>query len=224
MGNHNQQDDLLNDIIKRFNEGDEGAWKFIMDSYRDRMVTSAIDIQLSLRLDIDVAQAEDITQDAWSRLYAVCMKKHDSRFEHIGQIIKWIRVTQRYLLKNLSRKASVQRERPILTDDNGETIHPLPIQRRRPVEDHVIEREESSWIWSIVDQVLGEFDEVDQDIIIRRIVNDDPSRMIASSVGKPVEHVYRVTERAWQKLKSYGQAETFFLQVASLNRRKTSLE
>ena len=63
--NQNLQDDLVNDLIKRFNDGEENAWKFIMDSYWERMITVGIHTQLSLHMDIDVAQAEDITQDAW---------------------------------------------------------------------------------------------------------------------------------------------------------------
>lgn len=216
--NKNLQDDLLEDLIERFNDGDESAWKFIMDSYWDRMITVGIHSQLSHHMDIDVAQAEDITQDAWTKLFGQCLEKK-IHFENIGQIIKWIRETQSFLLKNLRRKASTRYEKPMQENDNGDTVLPNSVyvqKSPRPVEETLIKREESGWIWSIFDQMLGEFDANDQDIVIRRIVLDEPSRVIAQAVRKPVEHVYRVTERAWNKLKNYAQAEDFFLQVAEL--------
>src|SRR5215510_362121 len=131
------QDDLVNDLIKRFNDGDENAWKFIMDSYWERMITVGIHTQLSLHMDIDVAQAEDITQDAWTILYTRCLEKKN-RFENIGQIIKWIRECQTYLLKNLRRKASTRNEKPIQEDDNGEAMLPQAVHEEkssRPVEE-----------------------------------------------------------------------------------------
>jgi RNA polymerase sigma factor (sigma-70 family) len=224
--NQNLQDDLVNDLIKRFNDGEENAWKFIMDSYWERMITVGIHTQLSLHMDIDVAQAEDITQDAWTILYTRCLEKKN-RFENIGQIIKWIRECQAFLLKNLRRKASTRNEKPIPEDDNGEELLPQSVtaeKSSRPIEDRLIKREESGWIWSIVDQVLGEFDKVDQGIIIRRLILDEKSKAIAQSEGKTVEHVYRVTERAWGKLKNYAHAESFFLQVAELAKRRSTEE
>jgi RNA polymerase sigma factor (sigma-70 family) len=224
--NQNLQDDLVNDLIKRFNDGDENAWKFIMDSYWERMITVGIHTQLSLHMDIDVAQAEDITQDAWTILFTRCLEKKN-HFENIGQIIKWIRETQAYLLKNLRRKASTRNEKPMQEDDNGEAVLPQPVNDEksiRPVEERVIRREESGWIWSIVDQVLGEFDNVDQSIVIRRLIMDEKSNAIAQSEGKSVEHVYRVTERAWAKLKNYAHAESFFLRVAEMAKRRSTGE
>ena len=212
------EEDILEKLISRFNEGNHSAWKFIMESYSERMITVGIHIQLSLQMDIDVAQAEDITQEAWTILYGRCLEQKN-HFDNIGQIIKWIRETQGYLLKNHRRKASTRYEKPIQEDDNGETLLPSEVleqQNPRPVEDTMIRREDSSHVWSIFDQMLGEFDTTDQEIITRRIILDEAPRSIAQSVGKPIDHVYRVTERARIKLKNYGEAESLFRQMAEI--------
>ena len=72
--------------------------------------------------------------------------------------------------------------------------------------------------------MLGEFDKTDQDIIVRRLILDEKSNAIALSENTSVEHVYRVTERAWSKLKNYAHAESFFLQVAELAKRRSTEE
>ncbi|MDQ7024035.1 MAG: hypothetical protein Q9P01_01210 [Anaerolineae bacterium] len=232
MSNHNSnlQDDLFEDLIKRFNNGDEGAWKFIMDSYQEQMITVGIHSQLSLQMDIDVAQAEDVTQEAWIITYGRCVEKDTEkkiRFEHIGQIIKWIRETQKFLLQNLRRKAATRYEKPMQENDNGETVLPHSVYEKkgtRPVEESLIKREESGWVWAIFDQMLGEFNEADQDIISRRLVLNEKSSVVAQAVRQPVDHVYRVTEQAKNKLKSYGQADDFFIQVAELVKSRSADE
>jgi RNA polymerase sigma factor (sigma-70 family) len=220
------QDDLMNNLIKQFNDGDERAWQFIMDSYGKRLQAICINSQLTLHMDIDVAQAEDITQEAWVILYSGCMQGKN-HFENIGQIIKWMRETQHNLLRNLRRKASTRNEKPMKEDDNGETLLPSAVLNQaaaRPVEESVIRKEDATWIWAIYDQVLDDFDHVDQDIVTRRIILNEKSSVIAKAKGKSVDHVYRVTERAWTKLKSYAHAESFFLQVLELSKRRADEE
>jgi RNA polymerase sigma factor (sigma-70 family) len=216
-------DEEMNDLIQKFNKGDEDAWQTIMGKYRDRLVSICISTQLNLHMAFKPDLAEDIAQEAWLKLFARCLEG-TNHFDNIGQIIKWLKETQKYLLLNIGRKAATQREKPMLEDDNGEVLLPNHINEQespRPIEETLIKNQEYSWAWAIVDQVLGEFNQLEQDVVMRRIVGNEKPSKIAHDIGKPADYVYRVTERATNKLKSYGQAESFFRAVREMAIKRT---
>jgi RNA polymerase sigma factor (sigma-70 family) len=215
-----EDDDVLAQIIERFNEGDERAWEFVMDSYNDRMIQVAIDLQYREGMRIDVHQAQDITQEAWVLLYTKTQKfRHNQMtgntddyhpFQHIGEILKYVRTTQHNLLRNLRRGAHYRKVDSIDEDESDGVL-----SRSSESAEHEYENNEQlTWLQSILDEILNEFDINDQQIVIRRLLNDERPAHIAQAMDVEVNHVYSVTVKARRKLNSYAAVQNFFLQAS----------
>lgn len=213
-------DDVLAQTIARFNEGDERAWEFVMDSYNERMIQVAIDLQYQEGMPIDIHQAQDITQEAWVLLYTKTQKYRFNQmnenngdyrpFEHMGEILKYVRNTQHNLLRNLRRGAHYRKVDAVGDDELG-VMHTHTTQS---AEREYESTEQLTWLQSILDEILGEFNGNDQQIVIRRLLNGERPAHIAQDMDIEVNHVYTVTVKAKRKINSYAAVQNFFLQAS----------
>jgi len=179
------------DLIRKGKKGDRNAFARLVHRYQDRAFT------LARRLTGDPAQAEDLAQEAFLRVY-----RSLDRFDESRPFLPWLTTILRNLVRNLARKTL-----PMPVEVGGEGLDPQDSRAPAPPE-RAARAERKARVEAEVARLPAKFREV----VALRYLEDRPVRQVASLLGIPEgtvkTHLYRAREILRRRLRAWrGEVE-----------------
>jgi RNA polymerase sigma-70 factor (ECF subfamily) len=185
------------EIVRRCRRGDDDAWQLLMSRYRQRV------FYLAYQFVGDFAEAEDLSQDIFLKLYGSL-----HRFDESQSFKAWMTAVGRnYLIDHYRRHRKHRR----LLDSGDDALRAIPDKRESPVGD--AERHERS---EILRKGLASLPEVLRKAVILRDVQDMSYEEIATKLGVPVGTVKSRINRGRAELATSLRAD-----LKKFSRRKS---
>jgi len=173
------------DLIARFQNGDEYAFEEIIHRYKDRLVNFVY------RYLGQMDEAEDIVQDTFLKVY-----KNKNAYENIARFSTWIYTIAGNLAKTELRKRKRRRIFSISKLGPDEKEFELPASDKTPEEDA-----ESHFTEKIIQAAIQELPEKFRTVVILRDIQELSYDEISMILGVPLGTVKSRVNRARLKLR-----------------------
>jgi RNA polymerase sigma-70 factor (ECF subfamily) len=164
-----------NELVRRCMEGDSGAWAEMVRTHQKRVYG------LCYRFTANAADAEDLTQDVFLKIYSNLGSFDAAR----GSLPVWITTMTRNLLVDNFRRTRNQRATGSL-DDGWETTEELrPVDRLAAVGPSPHEAAARKELATMVQRALARVSEELREAVILRDLQDFDYKEIAQVLGIP---------------------------------------
>ena len=174
------------ELISRFQAGDEGAFEEIVNRYADRL------LKFAYRFVLDREEAEDIVQDTFLKVY---QNRH--AYREIAKFSTWIYTITGNLAKTILRKRKNRKMFPFsrtTSEDNDKEIE-YPSTERPPDTKLAGEIEEQ-----IIQRAIIKLPEHFRTVIILRDIQDLSYEEISNIIDAPLRTVKSRINRARLRL------------------------
>jgi len=173
------------ELIARFQDGDEYAFEEIVHRYKDRL------LNFVFRFLGQMDEAEDIVQDTFLKVY-----KKKNAYQNIARFSTWIYTIAGNLAKTELRKRKRRRMFSISSKGVDEKEYELPSGNRTPEEET-----ESLFNEKIIQGAIEKLHEKFRTVIILRDIQELSYDEISKIIGVPLGTVKSRVNRARLKLR-----------------------
>ena len=174
------------ELMKRFQNGDENAYIELVNRYRDKILTFIFNYVRDFEI------SEDITQDTMIKLY---QKKH--YYKEIAKLSTWLYTIAKNLANTELRRRKIRKT--IILSHISKNDKPYDIPSDQPGTHQEIESEiTSKIIRNAIDQLTDKF----KTVIILRDIQELSYEDISSIVGVPIGTIKSRINRARLQLQT----------------------